>query len=180
MKTLTSIISLLIISMIISSTPVMAGSKAKKQKLFNLEISDLNKKDVEINDYTSKSRLTVITFFAEYCSPCQTELDSINKQYIGWKNQFDVNFVAVCVSAQKNITKIQDKAKAHNWGFNILVDDRNEAVNMLRISQIPYTMIVDQNGTIVYQHAGYSAENLNDIRNIIKEGVSNAPAFATK
>ena len=54
----------------------------------------------------------------------------------------------------------------------MLLDSRNEAMNIMHIAHIPYTVVVDENGYVVYQHDGYSADNIANIQNIISNGVS--------
>ena len=173
MKTLTSLTAAIIFALLLNISSVSAGNHEKKgHKLFNLELNDMQKKDVEIMDFTKGGKYTVIVFFADYCAPCNTELDSINKTFIGWKNNYNTNFVAVCVSNDQNINRIKEKAASHSWSFNMLLDSRNEAMNMMHIAHIPYTVVVDENGYVVYQHDGYSADNIANIQNIISNGVS--------
>ena len=173
MKSLNSLTLILALSLLVNISNISAAGHEKKgRKLFNLELADMQKHDVEIMDFVPKAKLTVITFFADYCAPCNVELDSINKKFIGWQNKYNTKFLAVCVSNDKNLDRISAKASSHDWTFNILIDNRNEAMNMLKISHIPYTLIVDESGHIVYEHEGYSVENLENIENIISRGAN--------
>jgi cytochrome c biogenesis protein CcmG/thiol:disulfide interchange protein DsbE len=98
------------------------------------------------------------------------ELDSINKRFAGWKSNYKTDFISVCVSNSKDVAAVNAKAKSHKWAFGMVLDGRNEAVNMLRIAHIPYTMVVDKDGYILYQHEGYSDDNLSNVEQIIKAG----------
>ncbi len=172
MKTLTATLTLVILTSILNISTSSANHLKKGSKLFNLELNDFQKKDVEIMNFVAGNKYTVITFFADYCSPCIRELDSINKKYLHWKNNFNTGFVSICVSNDQNINRIKERTENNNWSFPVLLDNRGEAMNILRIAHIPYTIIVDENGKIVYQQDGYSVENISNIEKIISEGVS--------
>lgn len=56
------------------------------------------------------------------------------------------------------------------WSYEVLLDPNSELKRALGVQLIPYTLVVDGDGKIVYRHQGYTdgaeEELLDEIRKI--------------
>ena len=63
--------------------------------------------------------------------------------------------IAVSIDQAQNINKVKPLVDSHGWTYDVLLDPNSELKRALGIQTIPYTIIVDGNGKIVYRHNGY-------------------------
>ena len=60
----------------------------------------------------------------------------------------------------------------HGWEYEVLLDPNSDFKRALGIQTIPYTLIVDGKGNIVYRHNGYTdgaeTELLRVLRTLVK------------
>jgi hypothetical protein len=60
----------------------------------------------------------------------------------------------------------------HGWEYEVLLDPNSDFKRGLVIQTIPYVLIVDGNGRIVYKHNGYTdgaeTELIEKVRELIK------------
>jgi len=50
---------------------------------------------------------------------------------------------------------VKTYANGQGWDFEVLLDPNQDLKRALNFQTIPYTILVDKNGNIVYRHTGY-------------------------
>jgi peroxiredoxin len=125
------------------------------QTMPNIVLKDMNGKSKNMEDYSKSGKITIISFWATWCSPCKKELNNINDVYEDWKTKYDVQLVAVCTDNARNIQKVKPYVDGQGWEYEIIMDVNQDFQRALNIVQIPHTFLLDQNGKVVYQHSGY-------------------------
>ena len=98
----------------------------------------------------------IIDFFATWCKPCNRELSAIAEVYDDWQEETGVKVIAVSIDQDQNINKVKPLVDNHGWPYEVLLDPNGEFKRALGIQMIPYTLIVDGKGNIVYKHNGYT------------------------
>lgn len=121
----------------------------------SIKMKDLEGKEVDLKDLTGKGKPIIISFWATWCSPCKKELDNINELVDDWKKDYDAEVIAVSIDDSRNISKVAPYAKGKKWDFTVLTDANSDSKRSLNYDNIPYTIIVDKNGNIVYKHSSY-------------------------
>lgn len=113
----------------------------------------------------------IIDFFATWCKPCNRELKAINEVYDDWVSETGVKLYAVSIDQAQNINKVKPMVDEYGWEYKVLLDPNGDFKRSLGIQMIPYTIVVDKHGNIVYQHNGYTdgAENelIEQVRKLI-------------
>ena len=141
-------------------------------------LKDIDGKDVEVAKLRNDGKPFIIDFFATWCKPCNRELDAISEVYDDWQRETGVKLVAVSIDQAQNIHKVKPLADSHGWEFDILLDPNGELQRALGVQMIPYVLVVDGNGNIVYRHNGYTdgeeAELLSSLSAVaqVQRGVS--------
>lgn len=138
------------------------------KKLPNITIADLQGKPVNIIDYTSRGKITVLSFWATWCSPCKRELDAIAELYPTWQADYNTELVAITIDNARALTQVKPIIEEKGWEFQILVDSKQELQQALNFQAIPQTFVVDASGNIVYQHEGYTPGDEYELEKILK------------
>lgn len=125
------------------------------QTMPNMVLKDVNGKSVNMADFSKTGKITIVSFWATWCSPCKKELNNINEVYDDWKNKYDLQLVAVCTDNARNVQKVKPYVDGQGWEYEVIMDMNQDFQRALNIVQIPHTFLLDQNGKIVYQHSGY-------------------------
>ncbi|MCF8255729.1 MAG: TlpA family protein disulfide reductase [Bacteroidia bacterium] len=125
------------------------------QTMPNMVLKDMNGKPKNMSDYSKTGKITIVSFWATWCSPCKKELNNINDVYDDWKNKYNLELVAVCTDNARNTQKVKPYVDGQGWEFDVVMDVNQEFQRALNIVQIPHTFLLDQNGKVVYQHSGY-------------------------
>lgn len=121
----------------------------------SVEVKTLDGQSVDIQQYAANGKITVISFWATWCSPCKKELDAIAELYDEWQKEYDMELVAITMDTQRALAKVKPMVESKGWPFIILSDANQALRNSLNFQAIPQTFLLDQEGNIVYSHSGY-------------------------
>lgn len=121
----------------------------------NITLKSVDGAPVNIADYAKEGKITVFSFWATWCSPCKKELGNLAELYEEWKTEYGVEIVAVSIDDIRNLPKVKTYINGVSWPFVVLVDPNEDMKRILNFQTIPYTILVDQNGNIVYRHNSY-------------------------
>lgn len=126
------------------------------QSMPEIVLKDVNGKNKNTADYSKNGKITVISFWATWCTPCKKELTNINDNMLDdWKTKYDVELVAVSTDNSKNVLKVKPFVDGQGWTFDCLLDVNEDLKRALNATSIPYTVLLDKSGKIVYTHTGY-------------------------
>lgn len=121
----------------------------------SVEVKTLDGQSVDIQQYAANGKITVISFWATWCSPCKKELDAIAELYDEWQKEYDMELVAITMDTQRALAKVKPMVESKGWPFIILSDANQVLRNSLNFQAIPQTFLLDREGNIVYSHSGY-------------------------
>ena len=135
----------------------------------NINVKTLDGKTVNIQDFANNGKITVLSFWATWCSPCKKELDAIADIDPDWVEEYDMELVAVTIDTQRALAKVPGMVNTKGWEYTVLSDANQELQKALNFQTVPQTFIIDQNGVIVYSHSGYVPGDEYELEDKIKE-----------
>ena len=145
---------------------------ANAQKLPSVVLKTIDGRSVQTDTLTNNGRPFIIDFFATWCKPCNRELNAIHEVYEDWQQETGVKIIAVSIDQAQNINKVKPLVDSYGWEYDVLLDPNGDLKRALGVQMIPYVLIVDGQGNIVYKHNGYTdgAENelIEKVRELIK------------
>jgi peroxiredoxin len=72
-----------------------------------------------------------------------------------WKEKYNAEIVAISLDDARNTSKVKAQVEGAKWPYKILLDPNQDLRRLLNFQNIPFSMLVDKNGNIVYMHQGY-------------------------
>ena len=120
-------------------------------------LKTLDGKTVRTDTLSNNGKPIIIDFFATWCKPCNRELSAIAEVYEEWQEETGVKLIAVSIDQAQNINKVAPLVSENEWPWEtVLLDPNSDFKRALGIQMIPYTLIIDGEGNIVYKHNGYT------------------------
>ena len=152
---------------------LMAFVSVAFAQLPTVSLKDINGNSVNTAELNNDGKPFIIDFFATWCKPCNRELDAIAEVYDEWREETGVKVFAVSIDVAQNINKVKPLVDNHGWEYDVLLDPNSDFKRALGIQMIPYVLIVDGKGNIVYKHNGYTdgaeLELIEKVRELVKE-----------
>ncbi|HLP49295.1 MAG TPA: TlpA disulfide reductase family protein [Chitinophagales bacterium] len=121
----------------------------------SITLADMNGKQVDVASYTKTGKITVLSFWATWCVPCKKELTNIADVYDEWKKKYNMQIIAVSIDDSRSATKVKPTVEGQRWEYEVLLDVNQDLKRQLNIQSVPFTLLVDAGGKIVYSHSGY-------------------------
>lgn len=129
---------------------------AQGKTLPSVNIKTLEGQTINVQDLGKTGKITVISFWATWCSPCKKELDAISEVYEDWQKKYNMELVAISTDDARSAAKVPGVVEAKEWKYRILLDSNKELSIAANIQSVPYTFLLDQQGNIVFEHIGYA------------------------
>ena len=151
---------------------LMAFAGMAQSKLPAVTLKSMDGKTVSTDTLSNNGKPIIIDFFATWCKHCNRELTAISEVYEDWQEETGVKLIAVSIDQAQNINKVKPLVDNHGWPYEVLLDPNSDFKRALGIQMIPYVLIVDGDGNIVYKHNGYTEgaeeELIQKVRELVK------------
>ena len=141
-------------------------SEETEKKYPNIKFDLFNGKKISIHELINKGPL-VIQFWAIWCSPCKKEmyyLDKIQEKY----KDLGVNILCINTDNLKSIPKAKAYVRQKKYNLLIAKDPSSQIFKKLNASVMPTTLIMDEDGQIVYTKEGYMSGDENKVEAALK------------
>ncbi len=135
----------------------------------SVDVKTLDGKSTNITEICGDTDLTIISFWATWCSPCKRELDAVADLYDDWKADYNVKLVAVTIDNARNLTKVGPMVETKGWEYTILSDVNEDLKRAMNVQTVPHTFLVDKGCNIVWTHTGYSPGDEYELEDVLKE-----------
>jgi len=127
------------------------GLKLKTYSLLDQiapDYSALTLEEKVITAASQKGKITIINFWYIGCIPCMEEIPILNKVAEKYKNNSDITFLGVSIDSTVRLKEFLSK---NRFDFQIVSDKSDMTKNFqANINGFPTTVIIDQNGKIVF------------------------------
>jgi len=138
-----------------------------------ITLKTMEGKSVRVDTLSNGGKPMIIDLWATWCKPCQRELSAIHEVYEDWQKETGVKVVAISIDQAQNVNKVKPLVNTKGWNYDILIDANSDLARALGVSSIPFTLILDGNGKVVYKHNGYAdgveEELIEKVRELIKK-----------
>lgn len=140
-----------------------------QQGLPDVSVKTLKGETVKVKDFATNGKVTVLSFWATWCSPCKKELDAIAEVYEEWQEDYNMELIAITVDDARALPKVRPMVESKGWEYMVLSDVNEDLKRALNFQTVPMTFVLDKEGKIVYKHSGYSPGDEYDLEDKLKE-----------
>lgn len=139
-----------------STLPPISG------RVVGFSLPDTSGKMRNINEWQGKT--IVLNFWATWCPPCREEIPLLVDAHEKFRKD-GVVVIGVAIDRKEDITNFVDSFFIN---YPVLINDQENTRLMAqygnRIAALPYSVIIDRNGTIVARRAGaFHKTELSDL-----------------
>ena len=101
--------------------------------------------------------------------------------YEDWQKNYNLKLVAVSTDDQRTAPNVKRIVDGKGWEYEVLLDVKEDFKRALNFQEVPYTVVVNRTGAVVYKHAGYKEGDEYELEKKIAElqaAAKNAPLTA--
>ena len=126
----------------------LAGRRAP-----NFVLENLDGDYVELNQEIGEGPI-LLSFWATWCKPCIQELAEFKKLYNEYKDK-GFKLLAISTDSERTVAKVKPFVKSKSYDFPVLYDTSGDVARIYYARAVPFTVLIDDKGAIVYTHLGY-------------------------
>lgn len=145
------------------------GSLCAQNAIPNIEIKNLEGKSINIKELVKKDKVTIISFWATWCSPCKKELDAIAENWEEWQKKYNCDLFAITIDDQRSLGKVKPMVDSKGWKFDVFSDSGKLLLNGLSGQSVPFTVVLDKTGNVAFIHNGYTPGDETELEAKISE-----------
>lgn len=154
-----------LLSTLFSFSILKAEGGVEGKELPTAMVEDLNGQKMDFKSLLKPGKHYVIAFWATWCVPCKKELGNLVDLAPKWKEKLNAEIIAVSTDDSRAKSKVKTYVTGEDWPFTVLLDMNQDLMRSLGIQQIPFSLIVNGEGKIVYMHNSYVEGDEYEIEN---------------
>ena len=119
------------------------------KKFTDFELATPDGKPMKLSEVMSKNKYTLVDFWASWCAPCRAEMPSVKAAFDKYAEK-GFGIAGISLDSDENVWKKSIKDMNMTWThMSDLKGVDCEAALLYGIQSIPYTLLIDQDGTIL-------------------------------
>lgn len=164
-------LSTTLLLLVIFSLPVFSqGESEGIRKGPNFKVENLDGQIVELSNEVGEGPI-LLSFWATWCKPCIEELAEYKKIYKDYKDK-GFKMFAISTDDERTVAKVKPFVKSKGFDFPVLLDTNSDISRLYYAQSVPYSVILDKQGMIIYSHLGYMKGDEIKVREIISSEIS--------
>jgi peroxiredoxin len=141
----------------------LSATTFAQKKLPNIVLKDINGSYINLPDITNHGKPFVIIFCSTFSILCKKKLSAISHQYKDWQRETGVKIYAIYIDNQNSVDNVKPFVSAQGWEYEILLDTNGELKRALGVNNVPFTLLLDGNGNVVWKHNNYNPGDENEL-----------------
>lgn len=137
----------------------------------NFKLENLEKEIIELKSFVGTGPI-LVCFWSSCCRSAVTQLESFSFLFEKYSDD-DLMLLAIATDDEKTIAKVKPYAKSKKYKFPVLYDTDNETARVYYAFDIPYSVLIDREGKIIYTHLGYMKGDEIELERLIIELLQN-------
>jgi cytochrome c biogenesis protein CcmG, thiol:disulfide interchange protein DsbE len=136
----------------------------------NFKIKTIDNSRVELKELYSKGAV-LVNFWALWCEPCRVEMKYLNAIYEKYKDK-GFTILGINQDSPKSVSKVRSYISSQKINYPVALDPNAQYLQKLNGQSVPYSLLYDSNGKLVYKHSGFLPGDEAEIEKHIEETLS--------
>jgi len=164
-------IFLTLLSILVFSLPLFSQDESVGiRKGPNFKVENLDGDIVELNAEVGEGPI-LLSFWATWCKPCIEELNEYKKIYEEYKDK-GFKMFAISTDDERTVAKVKPFVKSKDFKFPVLLDTNSDVARLYYAQSVPYSVILNKKGMIIYSHLGYMRGDEVKVKEIISSEIN--------
>jgi peroxiredoxin len=126
----------------------------------------------EVEVVTVPGGRTVLTFWATWCQPCQSELSKLDSVYADLRGR-GLSVYAINVDDPSTVAQVGGWVSREGYRFPVLLDTESEILARYHPrKEIPFYVVLDGDARVVEHHEGYTPGDIDALRTRLEQALS--------
>ena len=139
--------------MLLAITLLMGSLVAQDQTLPSVTLKDLKNKPHRL-ELLVEGQVTLINFWATYCVPCRKEMKHLDRIHATYADS-GAQVIGISIDNARTVGRVKSLVRSQKLDYPILLDTEQKLYKNFNTSAMPFSILVNTNGEIVWQHTGY-------------------------
>lgn len=119
----------------------------------NFMLRDINNDFIELKKIIGKGPV-LLCFWSSCCKSAVAQVEAFAKLYEKYSKDGFV-LIALATDNEKTVSKVKPFIKTKNYEFPVLYDPNKEIARIYFAYDVPYCVLINGAGKIIYSHLGY-------------------------
>lgn len=148
---------------------MLAAQFSIAQNLPTTPIKDFNGGDIAFNETIESGKVTIVSFWANWCVPCKKEIRAIREKLPQWQEESGINYMTISIDDSRSTARAKSYAISQGWEFPSYLDPNSDLKRAINFQNVPYTIIIDKEGNVAYRSTGFEEGAEDEIYNVAKK-----------
>lgn len=119
----------------------------------NFKLENLDREIIELNDLIGSGPI-LLCFWSSCCKSAVAQVEAFSDLYEKYEEQGFI-MLAIATDDEKTVAKVKPLVKIKKYNFPVLYDTDGSIARMYYAHDLPFDVLIDYQGKIVYSHLGY-------------------------
>ena len=135
---------------------LLSFTSGNKASLPKVDVKSLDGRVVNTSTFSNDGNPMIISFWATWCKPCITELNTISEVYEDWQEETGVKLIAISVDNSRTSGGVLPMVNGKGWEYDVFLDENGDFKRAMGVNIVPHTFLVNGKGEIVWQHTSFT------------------------
>jgi len=145
-------------------------SFAQEKNLPQMKLKDMKNKTQSLQSMV-ENKVTLINFWATYCVPCRKEMKHLNRIHSTYVDQ-NVQVIGISIDDARTVGRVKSMVKSQKLDYPVLLDTEQKLYKNFNTTAMPFSILVDASGKILWEHTGYLPGDELLMENEIKKALN--------
>jgi thiol-disulfide isomerase/thioredoxin len=118
----------------------------------SFSLKQLDGSGFRLDDHLRK-QVIVMDFWATWCGPCTRALKKLQELHLKYP---EVLVLAIAIDDGRTMAEVNPYVQGRGFSFTVLLDPEGGVCRVFNPEGgVPYTVVIDRQGAMVYNHSGY-------------------------
>ncbi|RLD44794.1 MAG: TlpA family protein disulfide reductase [Bacteroidetes bacterium] len=148
---------------------LLSFTSGNKASLPKVDVKSLDGRIVNTSTFQNDGNPIIISFWATWCKPCITELNTIAEVYEDWQDETGVKLIAISVDNSRTSGGVLPMVNGKGWEYEVYLDENGDFKRAMGVNIVPHTFLLNGKGEIVWQHTSFTEGSELELIELVKK-----------